>query len=272
MENIGSYILVAALGLVIGGVLGWLLTRSDHARTRSDIDKARLEAEQARAQIADARADVATARAETANSHRDVSEAAARVAELHAEVRGARAERDAAISRAQTLAADREALAKEFRLLSASALEEQTRRAETSAEQRFKATEQLMAPVRESLDKYNQRLNEVERMRVEMQTDLRNHVSAVRVTGDELRRETNALSTALRKPQVRGAWGELQLKRVAEIAGMVEHCDFLLQETSTTSDDRTIRPDMKVMLGDGKFVYVDSKVPLTSFQIGRAHV
>lgn len=265
MDNIGSYIVVAALALVIGGVLGWLLTRGEHARARSDIDKARLDAEQARAQITDARADVAVAREETANAHASVSHAVARVAGLQAEVRAAQAERDAAVSRAETLAADREALSKEFKLLSVSALEEQTRRAESSAEQRFKATEQLMAPVRESLERYNQRLNEVERMRVEMQTDLKSHVSTVRITGEELRRETAALSTALRKPQVRGAWGELQLQRVAEIAGMVEHCDFTLQETSTTSDDRTIRPDMKVMLGEGKFVYVDSKVPLTSF-------
>ena len=64
---------------------------------------------------------------------------------------------------------------------------------------------------------------------------------------------------------MRGAWGEMQLKRVAEVAGMLERCDFVLQQTSSTSEDRTIRPDMKVLLAEGKFVYVDSKVPLTSF-------
>lgn len=237
MDDFVMLTLVAVLGLVVGVVVGWLLARGDAAGARETA---------ARAQAA-------------------ASDAAARVAGLEAEVRAARAERDAAVERAREVASDRESMVKEFRLLSMSVMEEQTRKAESSAEQRLKATEHLMTPVRESLEKFNQALVEVEKERVAMQTDLRNQVSAVRATGDELRRETAALSTALRKPQVRGAWGELQLKRVAEISGMLEHCDFTLQETSTTSDDRTIRPDMKVMLGEGKFVYVDSKVPLTSF-------
>lgn len=85
-------------------------------------------------------------------------------------------------------------------------------------------------------------------------------------TSENLRRETNAPSTALRRPQVRGAWGELQLKRVVEIAGMLDHCDFYEQTSQTTlAGDAKIRPDMKVMLGDDKFVFVDSKVPLAAY-------
>lgn len=174
-------------------------------------------------------------------------------------------ERDLAVARVDEIAADRDTLVRDFRLLSAQTLEEQSRKAEASAEHRFRATEQLMTPVHESLERFQQRLAQLEKERAAMQTDLRNQVSTVRTVGEELRRETASLSTALRKPQVRGAWGELQLKRVAEIAGMLEHCDFTMQETSTTSEDRTIRPDMKVMLGEGKFVFVDSKVPLTNF-------
>lgn len=97
-----------------------------------------------------------------------------------------------------------------------------------------------------------------------MTSDLRAQVQNVRQTGESLRQETAALATALRKPQVRGAWGEMQLKRVAETAGMMEHCDFNLQATTHT-DDRTMRPDMRVNLAEGKHVFVDAKVPLTSF-------
>ncbi len=79
-----------------------------------------------------------------------------------------------------------------------------------------------------------------------------------------MRRETATLVTALRKPQTRGAWGETQLKRAAEIAGMVERCDFDLQHTAR-ADDRLMRPDMRVHLAGGKYLFVDSKVPLTGF-------
>jgi DNA recombination protein RmuC len=107
-------------------------------------------------------------------------------------------------------------------------------------------------------------LTDVEKERVEMATDLRAQVQTVRQTGETLRQETNALVTALRKPQIRGAWGEVQLKRVAELAGMLEHCDFDLQATARTADG-VVRPDMRVNLSEGKHIFVDSKVPLSAF-------
>jgi DNA recombination protein RmuC len=105
----------------------------------------------------------------------------------------------------------------------------------------------------------------VEKDRTRMAAELNGQVRAVRDTGEALRKETAALVTALRKPQVRGAWGETQLKRVAEIAGMVERCDFDLQSSSRDDEDRLRRPDMKVLLGEGKHIVVDSKVPLSAF-------
>ena len=83
-------------------------------------------------------------------------------------------------------------------------------------------------------------------------------------TGETLRRETAALVTALRKPQIRGSWGETQLRRVAEIAGMLDRCDFELQHT-TRADDKLLRPDMRVNLAEGKHLFVDAKVPLAAF-------
>jgi DNA recombination protein RmuC len=222
------------IGLVLGGAVGWLLAR---ARFDSAAAKAREESARRYEELADAKA-----------------QAAAAVAE-----------RDAARERAEEIAADREELTNRFKVLSAEIAERQSKSAEATAEQRLQATEALLLPVRESLEKFNSRLTEVEKERVSMTTELRSQVAEVKLTGEALRRETNALATALRKPQVRGAWGEMQLKRVAELAGMLEHCDFVQQESSRTSAGDHIRPDMKVMLSGGKFVYVDSKVPLSAF-------
>jgi len=124
------------------------------------------------------------------------------------------------------------------------------------------ATFRAVEPVRESLDRVDQRLRELEASRIEWHTQLREQVEAMRLTGEELRRETSSLATALRRPEVRGRWGELHLRRTAELAGMVEHCDFDLQVT--TADGR-LRPDMVVRLVGGRQIVVDSKVPLDAF-------
>jgi len=285
-----TLLLVLVLGLALGAVGAWSglrrgsagqviqdaaaldRLRAAEAGARADAERARAEIAEAQGRVRDAQADaerarreVAEARASAAQGHADAADARAEAARLEARVEAARAERDAAVARAAELAADREALAREFELLSARTLEEQGRRADATAEQRLRATEQLLAPSREGLVAFEARLGEVEKARVEMQTDLANQVRAVQFTGEQLRRETNALSTALRKPQVRGAWGELQLRRVAELAGMLPHCDFVEQQTALTSEDRVIRPDMKVTLAGGRFVYVDAKVPLSAF-------
>ena len=249
MDNVW---IAALAGLVLGCVVGWLLARIRAQGTSS------AEAARSRAEAAQARGDAAEARAQAETARADLAEAKALTA-------AAVAERDAARQRAEDVTHDREDLLNKFKVLSQEAIERQGQRADATAEQRLKATEALMTPVRESLEKFDARLAEVEKERVAMTTELRGQVSEVKLTGEQLRHETSALVTALRKPQVRGAWGELQLKRVVEIAGMVEHCDFVQQETSHTPGGATIRPDMKVWLGEGKFVYVDSKMPLSAF-------
>lgn len=274
------------LGLVVGGLTGWAIgrarrtadsaqadshlahTRTELAHAQTQLAQARAEAAQARTEVAQIRADMADTRAEgsiaLADARAEASAAQAEAAEVSAAVAKAVAERDAAVHRATEIAADREAMLNHFKVLSTETLERQGKSADAQAEQRLRATEQLMLPVRESLDRFNTRLTEVEKERVEMSTDLRAQVRNVQQTGETLRRETGALVTALRKPQIRGSWGETQLKRVAEIAGMIERCDFELQHT-TRADDRVMRPDMRVHLGEGKHVFVDSKVPLTAF-------
>ena len=126
------------------------------------------------------------------------------------------------------------------------------------------ATRQAVAPVRESLDRFDSRLRELESSRVEWHAQLREQVESVRASSESLRRETASLATALRKPAVRGRWGEMHLQRAVELAGLVERCDFVQQATAQSADG-PVRPDMVVHLAGGKSVVVDAKVPLEAF-------
>lgn len=118
------------------------------------------------------------------------------------------------------------------------------------------------AVLRDGLERLHDRLRDVEQHRAAWQGQLRQQVEDVRHSTDLLRRETGALSTALRRPHVRGQWGELHLRRSVELAGMVEHCDFAEQVHLTDGDDRRQRPDLVVRLAGGRSVVVDAKVPL----------
>src|SRR6266508_3405798 len=120
------------------------------------------------------------------------------------------------------------------------------------------------AVVKDSLDRLHEQLRRLERNGAAWQSQLRQQVDDVRLSGEALRRETAALSTALRKPQVRGRWGELHLRRTVELAGMVKHCDFT-EQTTTVAEDGVLRPDLVVKLAEGKHLVVDSKVPLAAF-------
>jgi DNA recombination protein RmuC len=120
------------------------------------------------------------------------------------------------------------------------------------------------AVVKEGLDRLYDQMRDLDQHRVSWQSQLKQQVDEVRHSTDSLRRETTALSTALRKPQVRGRWGELHLRRAVEIAGMVSRCDFA-EQVSLRNDDGLLRPDLVVNLAGGKNVVVDAKVPLDAF-------
>lgn len=120
------------------------------------------------------------------------------------------------------------------------------------------------AVVRESLDRLHDQMRDLEHHRVSWQAQLREQVDEMRRSTDSLRRETSSLSTALRRPQVRGRWGELHLRRAVELAGLVARCDFD-EQVSARTDDGLLRPDLVVHLAGGKHVVVDAKVPLDAF-------
>jgi DNA recombination protein RmuC len=118
------------------------------------------------------------------------------------------------------------------------------------------------AEVMQGLDRLSDQLHDLEHARATWQGQLRQQVLEVRHTTDDLRRETQSLATALRRPQVRGRWGELHLRRAVEVAGLVDRCDFLEQVHLA---DGALRPDLVVRLSGGRCVVVDAKVPLDAF-------
>ena len=124
--------------------------------------------------------------------------------------------------------------------------------------------EQLLRPVNEALGRVERQLAETERHRLQSHGQIQEQVRAMNDTSQLLRTETSSLVQALRAPQTRGRWGEIQLRRVVELAGLVEHCDFTEQLSVGRSDDRQ-RPDLVVHLAGGKNVVVDAKVPFAAY-------
>jgi DNA recombination protein RmuC len=122
----------------------------------------------------------------------------------------------------------------------------------------------LVAPVNEKLGKVESELARLERERRDSQVQLSEMVKALSSGTDTLRRETSELVSALKRPETRGSWGEIQLRRVVELAGMVAHCDFVEQSTIAAEEGR-LRPDLLVRLPGEKVIVVDSKVPLDAY-------
>jgi DNA recombination protein RmuC len=122
-----------------------------------------------------------------------------------------------------------------------------------------------LEPVHESLDHLHRLLAGMERSRATAHGELREQMGTVGQTSAQLRHETAALVTALRTPHVRGRWGEVQLRRVVEVAGLLEHCDFVEQPAGTNDAGAGVRPDLVVTLADGKQIVVDAKVPFTGY-------
>lgn len=194
-------------------------------------------------------------------------------------------EKDQALfaERQATLDAARDSFADAFKVISADALAKNNQSflelaraaleaqqaaalasARTDLDKRQLAIGELVAPVKVSLEKFEQQIQGIEKSRIDAYATLTEQVRAMAETQGALRLETGNLVKALRAPQTRGRWGELQLKRVVEMAGMLDHCDFFEQESTSTEDGR-LRPDMIVKLPGGKNIVVDAKAPLAAY-------
>jgi DNA recombination protein RmuC len=136
--------------------------------------------------------------------------------------------------------------------------------ARNDLEKRQTAIDQLVKPVRETLQKFDVKIGEIEKSRMEAYGGLKQEVTSLKELQVSLRNETSNLVRALGSPRVRGRWGELQLRRVVEIAGMLEHCDFI-EQAHVATDDGALRPDVVVRLPGGKSLVIDAKTPMEAY-------
>ena len=277
-------ILSVALAAIVGFVVAWLIAKAKR-------DQAVAEAQtQARAELAALKERLQLREQELVESRQrqagwseretsleaELSEMKARSREL--QVRMAEEQKNSAekIAQLQNL---EERLNREFQSLSAKALRDnneaflnlaqtklQTFQSEAKGdlEQRQKAMENLVAPINETLARYDQQIQSMERSRSQAYGSLSQQVESLLVSQQKLENETARLVKALRTPQVRGRWGEFQLRKVVELAGMSAHCDFVEQETMISEAGR-LRPDLIVKLPGGKNIVVDSKASLQAY-------
>ena len=152
----------------------------------------------------------------------------------------------------------------EFLKLARENLKQYQSQAVNELDKKEKAIEHLLNPIKESLSKTEEQIRGIEKERKESYGALHKHLESMAQTQSTLQDETRKLVTALRRPEVRGQWGEMTLKRLAELAGMVEHCDFYEQEHVQT-DEGALRPDMIVRMPDGREIVVDVKTPLDAY-------
>jgi len=266
------------LPLIITGIIaffaGCLIAYLAASGAKSTFAE-RLKAEERRATDLEARLASATAEAqqhetEAQNYRNQLGEANSR---LDAE-RKAATEKQILLERAEArlsdtfkaLSADAlKGASEQFLHLAKSTLASQTEEAKGEIEKRKTAIETLVKPVAESLGKFELRIGEIEKIREGAYSELKEQVRALGEGQLGLQKETASLVKALRQPTGRGQWGEMQLRRVVELAGMQEHCDFDTQTTTTSDEGKRLRPDLVVKLPGGKSIVVDSKTPMDAY-------
>jgi DNA recombination protein RmuC len=254
--DIAATILLAFGALVVGGLLGWL----GHAqRSAPALREADLEAVRMRARVESAEQQVAAAHE---RAHEQIAAARERATE---QIAAARTEQENARRQFQALAGDAlDANSKRFLELAEERLKRSASDGEQALAKRELAVKSLVDPLTKAVELVRSEVLQAEKARIEGQGALVEQMRNVAEVSTDLRNGTADLVTALRSSQTRGAWGELQLRKVVESAGMLNRVDFT-EQAQVTTDDGTLRPDMVINLAGGKRVVVDSKVAFLGF-------
>lgn len=152
-----------------------------------------------------------------------------------------------------------------FLELAKTQLETFQKEAQGDLSKRQEAVTELLAPIKETFQKFDKKIEEMEKGRSHDYGSITEQLKSLSMTQETLKRETSKLVNALRRPQARGQWGEIQLRNVVELAGMSEHCDFQEQVSTSSEEGGVLRPDLIVNLPGGKKIVVDSKVSLDAY-------
>src|ERR1044071_1207987 len=262
-------VLALALGLGIGAFSLWLLARAERATLAERLNGKELQLRD----LSDA------LDREKDESERLRGENAANLANLLALQTRLEDERRASQEKLALLSSAEEKLTDAFKALSADALRHNNRsfldlakqnletfqqNAKGDLERRHSAINDVSKPLKESLEKVDGKIGELEKDRVGAYSELREQVKVLAQSHLQLQSETGNLVKALRVPHVRGRWGEIQLRRVVELAGMLQYCDFD-EQTTVVTDDGRIRPDVIIRLPGNRTIVIDAKVPFDAF-------
>lgn len=260
--------LVAAIaGFFLGVVLTWLIVSAKNkAQAGINAEKLRAEIERSEELGSDLR--------ELQVKESDLRQAHTELGVRLEEEKKAAAEKQALLEKAELRLTDTfKALSAEtlkstqdqFLSLAKNSLKAQQQEATSELEKRKVAVEHLVKPISETLEKVQQQINEHDKQRAGDKAALKQQMLQITEASQSLERATQGLTKALRQPTGRGQWGEMQLRRVVEMAGMQEHCDFVTQTTATTDEGKRLRPDLVVKLPAGQQVVVDAKTPMDAY-------
>jgi DNA recombination protein RmuC len=249
-------LLTSLTGLVVGCTVVWALFKTKHAR---QLQSKLNEQDQRLAVLQETITDLKSVRSRLETEIEKERKAATEKLALINEAQAKLSDAFKALS-ADALKGNNQS----FLELARVSLERFQEAARGDLEKRQQAIEQLVTPVKSSLERFDTKVQELEKARVGAYEGLSQQVRALLETQNQLRTETGALVQALGTPRVRGRWGEMQLRRVVEIAGMLHHCDFKEQQSVTTDDGR-LRPDLIVHLPASRNIVVDAKAPLAAY-------
>jgi len=267
-------LIAAAAGLVIGVLFTWLILSSQN-KSRARVDREKIRAANDRAHVAEENLNALTGKLESLQgAESSLRENLAKIEVRLEEEKKAAEEKQRLLEKAELRLTDTfKALSAEtlkstqeqFLDLAKNSLKAQQQEATHELEKRKIAVEQLVKPISQTLEKVQSQITESEKLREGENATLKQQIVHITEANRSLQHETQKLVKALRQPTGRGQWGEMQLRRVVEMAGMQEHCDFKTQTTTTTDEGKRLRPDLIVNLPGGQHVVVDSKAPMDAY-------